>query len=63
MNTDSLTPETLSATPSRKTPWGAIIGILLILVIVVTGAYYALTDRLADMDTSEVVSAIDKDQY
>lgn len=59
MNTDSIAHETTNTTPTHKTPWGAIIGILLILVIVVTGAYYALTDRLADMSAPEVVSVIE----
>ena len=57
METDpriSLSPD---VRPEARTPWGAIIGILLILAIVVVGAYYTLTDRLADLSASETASA------
>lgn len=30
---------------NRSTPWGAIIGLVLILAIVVGGAYYSFTKR------------------
>ncbi|MDB5245274.1 MAG: hypothetical protein JWN90_379 [Parcubacteria group bacterium] len=42
------TPTDSSIAPSKKgqTPWGVIIAILLILVIIVSGAYYAFTERI-----------------
>lgn len=41
-------------TPARRpnNSWGAIISILLILAIVVAGAYYAFTDRVAPAPAS-----------
>lgn len=33
-------------TPKRQTPWGLFIGLLLILAIIVSGAYYALEKRI-----------------
>lgn len=32
---------------SHRTPWGLFIGLLLILAIIVAGAYYTLNERLA----------------
>jgi hypothetical protein len=43
------TPEQISPRPNNS--WGAIISILLILVIVVAGAYYAFTDRVSSNAT------------
>jgi hypothetical protein len=42
-------PETTSIIAPKKnqSPWGVIIAILLILGIVVSGAYYAFTQRIA----------------
>lgn len=40
-------------TSKRQGSWGAMIGILLILAMVVAGAYYAFTDRLASSPTIE----------
>lgn len=57
MDTDPRITLAPNVRPEAKTPWGAIIGILLILMIVVGGAYYALTDRLADMGMSETAAA------
>lgn len=40
--------QTITPTPEqskRSTPWGTIIGIILILAIVVAGAYYSFTKR------------------
>ena len=53
-----------SSTPDQvnekaTTPWGALIGILLILGIVVAGAYYALSDRLAHIQMSDSVSVVE----
>ena len=31
--------------PKRSTPWGAIIGLVLILSVVVAGAFYSFTKR------------------
>lgn len=41
--------EALDPTPAprQNNSWGAIISILLILAIVVVGAYYAFTDRVS----------------
>lgn len=36
----------LNTSPRPNNSWGAIISILLILAIVVAGAYYAFTDRV-----------------
>lgn len=36
----------------RSTPWGAIIGLVLILAIVVAGAYYSFTNRYHSVHTS-----------
>lgn len=41
----------------RKTPWGILIGLLLILAIVVFGAYYALSERIAAQSTPSAISA------
>jgi hypothetical protein len=46
------TPGTLRQRPNNS--WGAIISILLILAIVVIGAYYAFTDRVAPTPAAEV---------
>lgn len=58
MDTETRIDDASRTRPKTATPWGAIIGILLILVIVVGGAYYALTDRLADMGASERSAAV-----
>jgi hypothetical protein len=47
----------LESTSSRSNnSWGAIISILIILAIVVAGAYYAFTDRYTPDSTSSTPS-------
>lgn len=36
---------------NKSTPWGTLIGLLLILVIIVAGAYYAFTQRFSTTHT------------
>ncbi len=45
MDTDLISPPAYE-TPKHSTPWGLFIGLLLILVIIVSGAYYALVKRI-----------------
>ncbi len=55
-----ITPDSTSQEPelsqrprrARRTPWGLFIGLLLILAIIVAGAYYTLTERLAPQGVS-----------
>ncbi|HEY4489234.1 MAG TPA: hypothetical protein VJA87_02010 [Candidatus Paceibacterota bacterium] len=46
---------TLSPRPNNS--WGAIISILLILAIVVAGAYYAFTDRIAPAPAADTTAS------
>lgn len=39
--------EVVITTPKPRTSWGAIIGLLLVVVIVVAGAFYMLGERVA----------------
>lgn len=48
--------ETINTTSPRSGSWGAIISILLILAIVVAGAYYAFTDRVAPSPAQTEIS-------
>lgn len=48
----------LSHAQRPNSSWGTIISILIILAIVIAGAYYAFTDRVADSsDTSAPAAA------
>ena len=49
----------LSTSPRPNSSWGAIISILLILAIVVAGAYYAFTDRVAPSNPSAPAPSAD----
>lgn len=42
----------LEVKPKRSTPWGLIIALVLILAIVVCGAYYSFTKRYQPESTS-----------
>jgi hypothetical protein len=46
------TPSLPYETPKRQTPWGLFIGLLLILAIIVSGAYYALEKRIGTMPSA-----------
>lgn len=37
----------VSAPETKKTPWGSLIGIVLIVIILVAGAFYVWQERLA----------------
>lgn len=39
------TDQTPHVSQKKKAPWGALIGLVLILAIIVAGAYYAFTER------------------
>jgi hypothetical protein len=40
-------PTALVPSPKKSNPWGLLIGLLIILAIIVAGAYYAFTERVA----------------
>lgn len=42
---EPLSSQPIETKAKRSTPWGAIIGLILILAIVVCGAYYSFTKR------------------
>lgn len=53
-------PEPVSASDSPRkgrTPWGVVIGLVLILAIVVAGAYYSFTKRYEPAGRGVPVSA------
>jgi hypothetical protein len=39
------TPPTMPRNPKRPAPWGIFVGLILILAIIVAGAYYAFSKR------------------
>lgn len=39
-------PQSTHETPEARTPWGLFIGLILILAIIVAGAYYSLNSRI-----------------
>lgn len=54
MDMDSSTPSTaaFASDTQKSTPWGLLVGLLLILAIIVAGAYYAFTERIAPVQTT-----------